>query len=170
MDGFNDQNNTGYTNPGYAQEGYAQPQYTQPEYTQTPDMGAFSQTNTGYQTGATKCPGKEITGFILGINSIVWGGLSLLCGFIPFYGMIFAFIWGAFGIGFGIATNILHKKVHEEATEITNKIETGKKLALPGIILSIVAMVISVVVFIVVVLILGVAAVGSASQSGNITF
>ena len=108
MDGFNDQNNTGYTDPGYAQDGYTQPQYTQPQYTQpqytqTPDMGAYNQVNTEYQSGATKCPGKEITGFILGINSIVWGGLSLLCGFIPFYGMIFAFIWGGFGIGFGIA-------------------------------------------------------------------
>ena len=175
MDGFNDQNNTGYTDPGYAQDGYTQqytqPQYTQPQYTQTPDMGAYNQVNTEYQSGATKCPGKEITGFILGINSIVWGGLSLLCGFIPFYGMIFAFIWGGFGIGFGIATNILHKKVHEEATEITNKIETGKKLATPGIILSIVAMVLSTIVTIVLFAIgVGAAVIGSSSQSGNFTF
>ena len=162
MDGFNDQNNTGYSDPAYAQ----------PQYAQTPDMGAYGQVNNGYQTtGATKCPGKEITGFILGINSIVWGGLGLLCSFIPFYGMIFAFIWGGFGIGFGIATNILHKKVHEEATEITNKIETGKKLATPGIILSIVAMVLSTIVTIVLFAIgVGAAVIGSSSQSGNFTF
>ena len=50
MDGFNDQNNTGYTDPGFAQDGYTQqytqPQYTQPQYTQTPDMGAYNQVNT----------------------------------------------------------------------------------------------------------------------------
>ena len=64
-----------------------------------------------------------------------------------------------------------HKKVHEEATEITNKIETGKKLATPGIILSIVAMVLSTIVTIVLFAIgVGAAVIGSSSQSGNFTF
>ncbi|MCR4814734.1 MAG: hypothetical protein K5879_07900 [Lachnospiraceae bacterium] len=165
MDGFNGQNNTGYSDPGYSQDPYTQP------YTQMPGQGMYGQGNVqGYQTGEIKCPGKEIAGLVLGINAIVWGGLGAVFGLMPFYGLIFGFIWGGFGIGFGIATNILHKKVHEQANVITSKIETGKKLATIGIVLSIVGMVISVIAAIIIGLLFGISVFSAASQSGNVTF
>ena len=140
MDGYN-YNNNGYVN----QAGPAQ------------DL-------QGYQHQPVRCPGKEITGLVFGINALVWGILGTLFSWIPFYGMIFSVIWGGMGIGCGIVAIIMHKQVHEVAEEITNKVETGKKLAIPGIVIDAIGIVISVIVIIFMVAILGVSAFAAASQ------
>ena len=144
-------------------------------YTAAPEPSTQSYTDPSMQTFTNasepiKCPGKEIAGLILGINAIFWSGLGTLLGCIPVYGLIFACIWNAFGIGTGIAAMVLHKKVHEQATEISNKIETGKKLGLIGIIVGIAGIVIAIIVFIILVVIVGVGAVGGAATSNGINF
>ncbi|MBR3636638.1 MAG: hypothetical protein IKN45_01830 [Lachnospiraceae bacterium] len=164
MDGFNNNNFDGYGQDPNAQA-----------YTATPEPSTQSYTDPSMQTFTNasepiKCPGKEIAGLILGINAIFWSGLGTLLGCIPVYGLIFACIWNAFGIGTGIAAMVLHKKVHEQATEISNKIETGKKLGLIGIIVGIAGIVIAIIVFIVLVVIIGVGAVGGAATSNGINF
>ena len=164
MDG-NNLNQGGFEQPVYEQQPVYNQGFTQAGY--DPNQGAYQQPADlqGFNRVPTKCPGKEIAGLVLGINSLVWGILGLLFSWIPIYGMIFSFIWGGLmGVGCGIATNILHKKVHEEAEEITGKIETAKKLAVPGIILGIVGCVISIIVLIVFVIILGAGAVGALSN------
>ncbi len=128
-----------------AQQTTQQPVYQQPVYS--------SNTPTG-----TRCPGKEIAGLVLGINALVWSVLGAFFSWMPFYGLIFGLIWGGFGVGFAIATNILYKKVMEQATIITNKIHTGKKLAKAGLIVGIIAMALSVVICIIWVGIIGAAA------------
>ncbi len=144
MDGYNFENNY---NTGYTQTN------------STPDL-------QGYQHQPVRCPGKEIIGMVFGINSIAWGGLGLLFSWIPFYGMIFSFIWGGlFGIGCGIVALIMHKQVHEVAEEISGKVDTGKKLAVPGIILGGVGMVVSILVIIFMIAIVGIGAFASATSS-----
>lgn len=147
---------------GFEQQPVYNQGFTQPGY--DPNQAAYQQPADlqGFNRVPTKCPGKEIAGLVLGINSLVWGVLGLLFCWIPFYGMLFSFIWGGiFGIGCGVAANILHKKVHEEAEVITSKIETAKKLALPGIITGIAGMVISVVVLIGFIVLVGASAIGT---------
>ena len=150
--------NQGGFDQGYAQGGYQEPA---PFAQAGPDLQGFNRV-------PKKCPGKEIVGFVFGINSIAWGALGLLFSWIPFYGMIFSFIWGGlFGVGCGIVALVMHKKVHEEAEEIGGKIETGKKLAIPGIIIGAVGCVVSVVVLIFVIAIVGIGAIGSISSMSN---
>lgn len=87
----------------------------------------------------TKCPGKEITGMVLGINAIAWSGLGMLfC-----WHFALGLVYGLLGIGCGIGATVLHKKVHEQATYITNKIELGKKLGIAGIIVGSILLLIS---------------------------
>ena len=174
MDGFNsNQNNeysdqnSGYANPGYTNPEYSTPTYSQDVYTQTPNANVYG-TQPTYQAGPTRCPGKEIAGLALGINSLVWGVLGAAFSFMPIYGIIFGIIWGGFGIGFGVAANILHKKVHEQATEITNKIEIGKKLATAGMIVSAIAIALGIVVSIL--FTVGIATLGVFEASQNGTF
>lgn len=133
----------------YQQPVYQQATYQQPVYTSNP--------------GEVKCPGKEITGMVLGINSLAWSIFGLFFGWIPFYGMIFGIVYGIIGIGCGIATNIIHNKVLEQATVITNKIRNGKKLATAGIIVGAVAIGLSIIIGIVWI----VAGVGAISQYGS---
>ncbi len=192
MDGFNNENNNvnatepvteaASTEPAYTPDYNAyQPQqdaYQQQNYYETPQNTTYqSQPNLqGFQREVAKCPGKEIAGLVCGINAIVWSALGTVCGCIPVYGIIFAVIWGLFGIGFGIAAIVLHKKVHEQAEEITSKIETGKKLGTAGIIVGAAGIVISIIALILMVSIWGVAigssVINSVQQStgGGITF
>ncbi len=119
----------------------------------------------GYKHEPVRCPGKEIVGFVFGINALVWSILGTMFCWIPMYGIIFSVIWGGMGIICGIVTLVMHKQVHEVAEEISNKIENGKKMAIPGIIVGAVGIVISIVVMIVMVAVVGVAAFSSFSQS-----
>ena len=162
-----------YTEPNYGynatyQQDYSyqeQPAYQQPQ----PNL-------QGFQQQVAKCPAKEIACLVCGISSLVWSVLGTLLGCFPVYGIIFAVIWGGFGIGFGIAANILNKKVHEQADEFTNKIEIGKKLATAGIIVGAIGMVLSIIATIVIIAVWGAAAATSIfstmqnSGGGNITF
>ena len=133
----------------YQQPVYQQAIYQQPVYTSNP--------------GEVKCPGKEITGMVLGINSLAWSIFGLFFGWIPLYGMIFGIVYGIIGIGCGIATNIIHNKVLEQATVITNKIRNGKKLATAGIIVGAIAIGLSIIIGIVCI----VAGVGAISKYGS---
>ncbi len=141
------------------QQVYQQPVYQQ----QVQPAQAYSYNPASVQPAGTKCPGKEITGLVLGISSLVQGIATITCGWIPIYGIIYAIIFGLFGIGTGVAVNILHKKVHEEATIITKKIETGKKLSVPGIILSAVGIGLSITISIIVC-----AAIGTYAAAGSL--
>lgn len=95
-------------------------------------------------TNVIKCPGKEITGMIMGINSLLWGSLAFLfC-----WHIVISFIYGGIGIGFAIAAFVLHKQVMETATHITKKITVGKNLATAGMICSCVAIGLSIVVIV----------------------
>ena len=76
MDGYN-YNNNGYVN-----------------------QAAPAQDLQGYQHQPVRCPGKEIVGFVFGINALVWGILGALFSWIPFYGLIFSGIWGGVSISF----------------------------------------------------------------------
>ena len=142
MDGYNYDNNNNYMN----QAGPA------------PDL-------QGYQHQPVRCPGKEITGLVFGINALVWGILGTMFSWIPFYGMIFSVIWGGMGIGCGIVAIMMHKQVHEIAEEITNKVETGKKLAVPGIIIGAIGIAISVIVIICMIIFVGVAGFAAFTQN-----
>ena len=147
------------------QQVYQQPVYQQ----QVQPTPAYNYNPAAVQPVGTKCPGKEITGLVMGIASLVEGIATVTCGWIPIYGIIYAIIFGLFGIGTGVAANILHKKVHEEATIITKKIETGKKLAVPGIILSAVGIGLSITIGIIVCAAIGTAAgLGSLGASSDV--
>ncbi len=91
------------------------------------------------RTPEVKCPGKEISGLVFGINALVWGILALMLAWIPFYGLFFGGIYGTFGIVFAIVTFVLSNKVFFYLSVITNKIKNGKKLARAGLIISIIA-------------------------------
>lgn len=151
-----------YQQPAYGQDMYQQADYSQPVYSQ-PDL-------QGFKREPVKCPGKEITGLILGINSLVWSVLGTSMGCLPVYGLMFSIIWGLFGIGFGIAAIILNKKVHEQAEEYTNKIEIAKKLSVAGIIVAAVGIVISIIVNVVLVAIYGVSLATMMSTYNNSTY
>ena len=162
--------------PAFEQPAFEQPVYNQPAFDQGFAQGGFDPNYAqpsdlqGFNREKVKCPGKEIISFVFGINSLAWGALGLLFSWIPIYGIIFSFIWGViFGVGCGIVAIVMHKKVHEEAEEFTGKAETGKKLAIPGIILGIVGFVVSILVIIVFVAIVGVGAVSSLSSYSNYT-
>lgn len=141
----------------YQQQVYTQPVYQQPVQPQP----AYSyNASTPQATLGARCPGKEIAGLVMGIVSLSEGVLAAICGIIPVYGIIYAVIFGLFAIGLGIAAIVLHKKVHEQATVITNKIEIGRKLAIPGIITGGAGMVLSILITI------AVCAAGVAAFSG----
>lgn len=100
---------------------------------------------TNYNTTETRCPGKEIVGMVFGINALVWGVFgAIFCWFLPI-----AITFGIIGIGCGITAMIMHSKVHQQATVITNKIETGKKLGIAGLITGSAAIIISITVTII---------------------
>ena len=115
----------------------------QPEQQVVHTQGVYNGSGQVF-TPEVKCPGKEISGRVFGINALVWGILALILAWIPFYGLFFGGIYGAFGIVFAIVTFVLSNKVFEQATVITNKIKNGKKLAKAGLIISIIAVCLSI--------------------------
>ena len=117
----------------YQQQNYQQAGYQQTVYQQPVSQPMYQQP---VDSTVVKCPGKEITGMVLGINSLVWSVFAIMFCWMPFYGIVFGIIYGLMGIGCGIATNVLHKKVLETATLITNKIRRGKGMATAGIIIG----------------------------------
>ncbi len=128
------------TQNAYQQTVYQQPVYQQPTPQQVDPQAVYQQPpyvapTPEYDTGV-KCPGKEITGMILGINALVWSVLGAMFCWMPLYGIIFGTLYPLMGIGCGVAANILHKKVLEQATVTTKKIHIGKKLATAGIIVG----------------------------------
>ena len=100
---------------------------------------------TAATSAPKRCPGKEITGLVLGINALVWPIIGLCCCALPISGGILSIIYGLFGIGFGIAAAILYNKCIEQADYITKKITIGKKLGIAGIIVGAVGIVLGIV-------------------------
>lgn len=82
------------------------------------------------------CPGKEITGMILGINALTWPVLGLMFCIIPISGGIISIVYGLLGVGCAIPAMILYNKVNEQADYMTKKIITGRKLAIAGLIVG----------------------------------
>ena len=170
--------NQGYTGQNYGQ-GYAIPDYNQgytgPDYNQgyvTPDYNqgynnynaAYNNTTPAYYTGyqdyqvkPVRCPGKEIVGLVFGINALVWGVLALLFCWHPMIGTIYALS----AIAYSVVTFVMDKQIGEKAEEISSKIIYGKRMAIAGMIIGIVAIGITVVI----VLVFGVAVVGSLMSS-----
>ena len=101
--------------------------------------------NQAYYTEPVRCPGKEITSMVFGINALVWGVFGLVfC-----WHIVLAIVYGVVGIGCGITAIVLFKQVKNIATVITKKGEVGNKLGIAGLICSILAIVISILVLIV---------------------
>ncbi|MBO5238400.1 MAG: hypothetical protein J6B50_06470 [Lachnospiraceae bacterium] len=97
--------------------------------------------NQAYYTEPVSCPGKEITSMVFGINALVWGVFGLLfC-----WHIVLAIAYGVVGIGCAIPSLVLFSQVKKIATVITKKGEIGKKLAIAGLICSIVAIVLSII-------------------------
>lgn len=97
----------------------------------------YNNGNNTYVTPEVKCPGKEITGMILGINALLFGIFAIAFGWIPFgIGVIYGIVFALFGIGTGIAAIVLWSKVCQQATVTTRKGLIGKNLGLAGIIVS----------------------------------
>lgn len=92
-----------------------------------------------------RCPGKEITGMILGIASTVWGILSLIFCWMPIEGLIIDIVYALFVLGFSIATFILNAKVRKEATVVTKKITFGVIMAIIGLVITAIAIVLAVI-------------------------
>lgn len=108
------------------------------EYSYTESTENF---DYGYDSGdviPVRYPGKEIAVLILGINSLVWAGLTVFCSWIPFYGLIFLGVWGGIALACIIVCNKMYNTVKLNATETTSKLETGKKLNKIGTIILIV--------------------------------
>ncbi|MCR4617280.1 MAG: hypothetical protein K5669_03705, partial [Lachnospiraceae bacterium] len=122
---FSNTNEAAYTAPA------------QPLYTQQSASGEI------YAKPEIKCPGKEITGMVFGINALVWGVLAIILAWFPFYGLIFGLSYGIVGIACAIVTFVLYNKVKEQATVITNKILRGRSLAKAGLIVSIISVVVA---------------------------
>lgn len=93
----------------------------------------------------TKCPGKEIAGLVLGINSLVFGIFAVIFGWIPLIGVAYGIIFALMGIGVGIPAVVLWSKVLQQATVTTKKGLIGKNLGLAGIIVSACGVVISII-------------------------
>ena|GEM_PF-6808645 len=158
-----------------AQTNFAQPDYnaqSQLGYAQTTFDPTANQTAYGWnnvpvnqfapseQTGPRKCPGKEITGMVFGISSLLMGLITLFLGFVSLavgaafgrhsvygYGRvamtgasaqvyIYGIVYGLMGIAFAVVAMVLRGKVMAEADEITVKIKAGFGLAIAGIITS----------------------------------
>ena len=178
--------NQGYTGQNYGpdySQGYGAPDYNQgytgqnygPDYNQgyvTPDYNqgynnynaAYNNTTPAYYTGyqdyqvkPVRCPGKEIVGLVFGINALVWGVLALLFCWHPMIGTIYALS----AIAYSVVTFVMDKQIGEKAEEISSKIIYGKRMAIAGMIIGIVAIGITVVI----VLVFGVAVVGSLMSS-----
>lgn len=96
-------------------------------------------------TVETRCPGKEISGLVLGINSIFWSAFGLIFCWYAALGITY----GVIGIVCGIVALVLHKKVMEQATVITKKIKVAKTLGTIGIIVGAVLIVLSIILLIV---------------------
>ena len=155
------------------QQDYYQPtnQYIQPqdpEYSLPPEPGfnQYMAAQNSYEQPASInnndeskiCPGKEITGMIFGIVSVMNASLSSIYAFILFLAVIvnistisyssssssetvikmfvctILFILQA--IIYAIVALVLNGKVKKEADIITNKIKAGKVMAIIGIALS----------------------------------
>lgn len=108
------------------------------EYSYTESTENF---DYGYESGnelPVRYPGKEIAVLILGINALVWSGLTVFCSWIPLYGLIFLGVWGGIALACIIVCNKMYNTVKLNATETTSKLETGKKLNKIGTIILIV--------------------------------
>ena len=106
-----------------------------------------------------RCPGKEITTLAMGISSLAYGIFGAMFGWYPVYGWITGGIFAIFGLACAIVAKVLYKKVMEEATTYTNKVNIGNRLGTAGMIVSIIAlalMIISIIVIIVLIATLGV--------------
>lgn len=138
-----------------------QPAYNQPVYDQSMSAMAPQQANYGQNTyyvyngtpymysqsmadAQVRCPGKEITSMIFGINALVWGVLGDLF----FWNPIISIVYGLIAVGCAIPALVLSKQVYEVATVTTKKVATGKKLAIAGIICGCAGLVITIIILI----------------------
>lgn len=102
----------------------------------------------GFSPAPVRCPGKEIAGLILGINSVLWSVIGLFfC-----WHFALALVYAGFGIGMGIAALILHKKVMEQATVTTGKIKAAKILGIIGIIVSVILLLLGILILVLILL------------------
>lgn len=92
-----------------------------------------------------KCPGKEITSFVMGIGAAAWAFFSCLSAFIPYEGIICAVVYILFVVGFAIASFVLKGKVDRIATVKTNKCKIGMILSIIGLVLVFISLVWSIV-------------------------
>ena len=111
-----------------------------------------------------KCPGKEITGLILGIVNLVWGVTSIVYG-AAIHALIGAYkrAYGSYMTRYSSAGNtagvviyglstlvllfvvfVLRRKVYDQADIVTKKIDIGFYLAIVGAILGIIGLIIGV--------------------------
>lgn len=159
----------GFVQPDYnAGQAYAQPSYDGYPNQQVSGWNNYPTNNfqpanqfaPSEQTGPRKCPGKEITGMVFGISSLLMGLITLFLGFVSLavgaafgrhsvysYGRaamtgasaqvyIYGIVYGLMGIAFAVVAMVLRGKVMAEADEITVKIKAGFGLAIAGIITS----------------------------------
>ncbi len=96
-----------------------------------------------------RCPGKEVTGLVLGIVALIWSLCGLVFACIPLAGIAYAIPFAVIAIGCGIAALILHNKVQKQATLITNKIESGRTLGFCGVIIGVASIIIAIIVSVV---------------------
>ncbi len=121
----------------------------QPDQQQVYTQPVYQQQSYNYsQPKGTTSPGKEITGLIMGITALIAGVFGVMLCWIPAFGIIWAVACCITAIIFGIVTFTIYKKVHEQATVITNKIEIGKKLAKAGIIVGAASLAFSILIMI----------------------
>ena len=186
--------NTGaYGNAGYDSGTYGNGAYNNGAYNKgTYNNGAYNNgmyNNSGFaiNTGAFRtngvydpeeqyvpavCPGKEITGLIFGIVSLLSGltsgffgiaAISLGIMYNTFYGrgslyssaassrssviqiVIYAILYGIMTIAFAIVTMVLRRKVMLQADAPTKKIRIGFGLAIAGMILGALAVLLGII-------------------------
>lgn len=150
-------NNTNYDPDGYDPNfngGYDPRQYSEP--VKNSPLG-FDKPDKFY-----KCPGKEITGLILGIASMIWGIIgiiytstirSILSAYKAQYGSYvtkyatatytsYAVIYGLAAIILFVIVFILRRKVYDQADIVTKKIGAGFVMSIIGAILGIITIII----------------------------
>lgn len=88
-----------------------------------------------------KCPGKEVTTLVFGINALFWAALGLLFCWFPI--CCFIYVIGA-GCMSGVSL-VFHNKVMMEAEVTTKKVHVGKKLAVAALIVSGVALLLTII-------------------------
>ncbi len=89
----------------------------------------------------SKCPGKEITAMIFGINTLFWSVLALLFCWFPL--CCFIYVIGA--VIMAAVVFVLHNRVMLEAEVTTKKVHIGKKLAVAGLIVGGVALLLTII-------------------------